>query len=207
MTSIIVIGGAGKLGRAIVEAAVRQGIDVTAHVRSAAKASGLPAGVRIVEGDGLDAASLASAIPGHDAVVITAGGLRGTVSSEVTRNAIAAMQPAGIRRLIAVSAYGAVDPKGFYGWLIKTMSPQLGADKQAMEAALRTSNLDWTAVRPPILNDGPATGELEAREGVVLRGMPAVSRTDTAAFIVGEVLAPRFVRGAPVIYKRGTRTA
>lgn len=207
MASIIVIGGAGKLGRAVTEEALRRGHSVTTHVRSRAKAADLPSGVSIIEGDGRDRASLAAAIPGHDAVVVTGGGRSDPVSSDIVKAAIAAMQQAGIRRLIAVSAYGAVDPRGFYGWMLSTMTPKLASDKQQMEAALRASGLDWTAVRPPVLNDGPASGELEARAGAVLRGMPAISRADTAAFIIDEIEKPGFVGAAPVIFKRGTKTA
>lgn len=207
MTSIIVIGGAGKLGKAIVEEAVRRGMTVTAHVRSRAKAAGLPAGVTIVEGDGRDAASLAAAIPGHDAVISTAFSMQGGVSTDVVKAAIPAMKQAGVRRLIAVSAYGAVEPKGFYGWILKTMAPKLRTDKTEMEATLRSSGLDWTSVQPPGLNDGAATGKVEARVGATLKGFPSMPRADVASFILDEIEHPRFVGQVPVVFKTGTKTA
>lgn len=209
MTSIIVIGGAGKLGKAIVEDAVRRGMTVTAHVRSAekAKAANLPQSVKIVEGDGRDAASVAAAIPGHDAVISTAFSMKGGVSTDVVKAAIAGMKAAGVKRLIAVSAYGATEPKGFYGWMLKTLAPRLGADKTEMEATLRSSGLDWTSVQPPGLNDGPATGKVEAKVGVRLKGFPSMPRADVAAFILDEIEKPQFVGKVPVIYKIGTGTA
>lgn len=209
MTSILVIGGAGKLGKAIVEEAVRRGMTVTAHVRSAekARAANLPAGVRIVEGDGRDSASLAAVMAGQDAVISTAFSMQGSVSTDVAKAAIAAMKPAGVRRLIAVSAYGTGSEKGFYAWVARTMLPKLGPDKREMEQTLRQSGLDWTSVQPPGLNNGPATGAVEAREGVTLKGFPSMSRADVAAFILDEVEHPRFVGRVPVIYRAGTKTA
>lgn len=206
MTSIIVVGGAGKLGKAIVAEAARQGLEVTAHVRDTARAADLPKVARVVEGNGLDRASLAAAIPGHDAVVVPAGGRTEPVSADIVANAIAIMQKTGVRRLIAVSAYGAVEPHGFYGWMLQTMTPRLAADKQAMEAAMAKSGLDWTAVRPPILNDGPAKGKVEARTGAVLAGMPAMSRSDLAAFLLSEILHPAFIGASPVVFASGTRS-
>lgn len=202
---IVVVGAAGKSGREIVREALARGVGVTAYVRSKAKAEGLPAGVAIVEGDGKDAPALARALPGHDAVVVTAGGRTETVSAEVARSVIAAMQQAGLSRLIQYSAYGANDGKGLYRFVMQTLASRVAADKIELEKVLAASGLDWTAVRPGVLTDGGKSGRMSAGTEVVLKGFPQISRADVAQFVLDELLAPRFVKASPVVYVEGTQ--
>jgi len=197
---ILIVGGAGKTGRAIGAEAAKRGLAVTAYIRDPAKAALPPEGVQVAVGDGRDAVALGKAMAGHDAVVIPAGGREEPVSAEIVRTAIPLMRSAGIKRLIAISAYGAVDGVGFYGWMLRTMTPKLAADKTAMEAVLRAADdLQWTAVRPVILTDKPATGRVTASAGARLGGMPQMTRADLAKFVVDELATPRFIHAAPVV--------
>jgi len=197
--NILVIGASGLTGQAIVTEALQRGLGVTAYVRDKAKAAGLPSSVRVMQGDGRDAAALGPALTGIDAVVIPAGGRKDPVSAEIVKTVVPLMQKNSILRLIVLSAYGAVDGRGFYGWVMKTAARPVVADKTAMEQVLRNSGLDWTAVRPGILTDGAATRSVTAAENAVLKGMPRISRADVAAFIVDELEHPKFVRRSPVI--------
>ena len=52
---ILLLGATGMLGRAVLEAGVRAGHDMTVLVRTPEKLMPCPAGVRIVEGDVLTA--------------------------------------------------------------------------------------------------------------------------------------------------------
>lgn len=196
----VVVGAAGKSGRQVVTEAVQRGIGVTAYVRSAARAEALPAGVTILEGDGRDIAALKAAIAGHDAVVVTAGGRKEPVSGEITQAVIAAMQATGVKRLIAYSAYGAVDGRGFYAWIMRSAAGKIVADKVQQERALAASGLDWTAVRPGVLTDGPKTGKVAAAVDLVLPGFPQISRSDVAAFTIDELQSPRFIGKAVVVH-------
>jgi len=205
VSKIIVVGAAGKSGREIVEEALARGIGLTAYVRSRAKAEGLPAGVTIVEGDGKDAAALARALPGHDAVVVTSGGRTETVSAEVAKAVVLAMKQAGITRLIQYSAYGANDGKGIYRWVMQTLASKVAADKIELEKVLAASGLEWTAVRPGVLTDGGKSGKMRAGTGVVLKGFPQISRADVAQFVLDELQTPHFVKAAPVLYVEGTQ--
>lgn len=199
VSSILVIGAAGKTGAAIVAEAMRRGLRITALVRDKTKATSLPPGVAVVEGDGRNAAALAAALKGVDAVVIPAGGRKDPVSAQIVKAVIPLMTDRSIRRLVVLSAYGTVDGRGFYGWLMNTAAKAVVTDKVEMEQALRTSGLDWTAVRPGVLTDGKPTGSVVARENAVLKGMPQISRADVATFILDELKTPRFVGGAPVL--------
>ena len=200
---IVVVGAAGKSGQAVVAEAVKRGIGVTAYVRSASRAEGLPAGVSIVEGDGRDTAALTAAVAGHDAVVVTAGGRKEPVSADIARAVIAAMKAQGVARLIVYSAYGAVDGRGFYGWVMRTAAGKVVADKVELERILSSCGLDWTAVRPGVLTDGPRTGKVKGDVDLVLSGFPQISRADVADFTIGEVQSPRFIGKAVVVHTPG----
>lgn len=202
---IAIIGAGGKLGTALAKAAVAKGMTVTGLLRSKARATGLPAGLNLVEGDGRDSAALEAAIAGQDAVVVPAGGRKEPVSAEIVAALLPVMARLGIRRLVFISAYGAIDPKGLYGWVMQNLAGAVSRDKAKAEQALAASGLDWTAVRPPILNDGPVSDQIEAAAGVTLKGMPAVSRADVAEIVIGELLRPKFLQQSPVVFPPSAR--
>ena len=74
---LIVFGATGKTGQHVWQKALGRGHDVTAFTRSPHKLE-RSAGLRIAQGDVTDAASVAAAVAGHDAVIVALGsnGLR-----------------------------------------------------------------------------------------------------------------------------------
>jgi nucleoside-diphosphate-sugar epimerase len=112
-----IIGAAGFLGRATVEAALEQGLDVRAVVRPARAASspwpGLPVEVR-----GVDlrlTESLAEALQGCSAVIHLVAARDGSLEEQlretevITTSLVAAARAAGVRRLIGVSSFSVYD--------------------------------------------------------------------------------------------------
>lgn len=71
-------------------------------------------------------------------------------------------------------------------------------DHEVKEGVVRTSQLDWTIVRPPKLTTGPRTGAYKMGESIrTWAPVPVLSRADLADFIVRELEHPRFIRGLP----------
>ena len=200
MARLLIVGASGKMGTALVTAALAAGYKVNALVRSRTRAAHLPAGVTIFEGDGRNAGVLEAALAGVDAAIIPAGGRKEPVTAQIVGAALPVVARLGVTRLIVLSAYGALDGRGFYRWMMQNLAKAVSADKVETERLLRASATDWTAVRLGILTDGPAGGKVQAGENVVLKGMPQISRADVAAFILGELKQPRFVRKSPVVY-------
>ncbi len=109
----------------------------------------------MLAGDATDAGAVAELVSGADAVLSALGprGARTTgLLASAAASTVAAMDKAGVRRLICVSAAGAFiqgDPDT--GILVKAILPRLlasqFADVRAMEAAVAASDLDWTLVR------------------------------------------------------------
>ena len=69
---LIVFGATGKTGRHVWRNALDRGHDVTAFARSPHRIE-RAAGLRVVQGDVMDAASVADAVAGHDAVIVALG--------------------------------------------------------------------------------------------------------------------------------------
>ena len=121
---LLVTGGAGFLGSHLVDALVGRGHDVTVFDRAPSR--WLPAGARMIVGDLLDAAALAEAVRGQDAVYHLAGladlnAARSrpldTVQANVfgTVHLLEAMRAAGVGRfLFASTVYVYSREGGFY---------------------------------------------------------------------------------------------
>jgi NADH dehydrogenase len=135
-------------------------VPVRALVRDPRRASRLGNwGAELVEGDVTDAASLASACDGVDAVVHLVAIINGShadferVMSQGTRDLVAAAQKAGVRRFVLTSALG-LDERS------REVVPYFGA-KWEMERAVRESGIEHVIFRPSFVF-GKDGGALEA---------------------------------------------
>jgi len=137
---VLVVGGAGKTGRAVVERAVQQGHRVTAFVH---RDGGYDVpGVEVRSGDAGDTAVMESAIVGQDAVIDTVGGKtpyrRTTLETSVAATIVAAVQRQGVRRLVVTSSLGLGDSYANTSLLFRALMATFlrGAqrDKAGMEA-------------------------------------------------------------------------
>lgn len=205
---ILVIGAAGKTGRLVVDRALAAGYSVKALVHDTAALADTPLsdGVQITQGDVHDAGTVRHALVGCDAVIDTLGGkkpfLKTDLESSAARVVLAAMQEQGVRRLIVVSVLGAGDsgaqaPFWYEHLLLPTFLHGALPDKNAMEDAVRASDVDWVIVRPPVLTDDPATGDIKyvSEHDVAHR----LRRGDLAHFLVDQVENDAYLRQAVVI--------
>lgn len=167
MSRIVVIGGTGYAGSAIVAEAAARGHEVVAFSRS------LPSdpveGVSYVEGDAIDEAALGSAISGAD-VVVAALAPRGPLAEpfrEVNRT-IARLADAEGARLLVVGGYSSLRPAPRAPRFVEDLS-HVPAEVQAevlAGAALiiedlpsTPETLDWVFVSPALAFGSFAPGE------------------------------------------------
>ncbi|MFC8799634.1 NAD(P)-dependent oxidoreductase [Promicromonospora sp. NPDC057138] len=184
---IAVVGASGRTGRELVRAAAAAGHEVVAVVRDPSRLSGPPGEVRVA--DVSDVAALTAAFQGVDAVASCLGPVAGE-SAHVLRDGItavlAAMDGAGVRRLVAISASGWLvdgdDPLSRYVAkpILKRALAEANADLEAMEKVIRASHVDWTIMRPPRLQDRPGTGRYKARRDGNVRWAWTIARPDLA---------------------------
>ena len=207
---ILLIGASGGVGRIVLDHGTARGHSITALTRSAGKvaASG---GVHVVVGEPTDEALLRNLLPGHDAVIFVLGIDRNgptTLFSDATRALLAAMETAGVRRLLAVTGIGAGETRGHGGLLYDRIIFPLFtrhryADKDRQEKMIEASRLDWTIVRPAPFSSKPARSPLE----VVLevqRGtkLIRVSREEVADFLLDQLASDALIRRKPFIGHR-----
>lgn len=203
--NVLVIGAAGKTGSAVVERALAAGHEVTAFVRSATEYKG--AGARVVEGDAADPAAMDGAMTGQDAVIDTVGGKTPykaiTLETSIANAVVASMKRKGARRLIVTSMIGEGDSKAntpFYDkLLLHTFLHGATKDKADMEAAVEDSSLDWTILRPAILTDDPAKGDVRVFAAETGEKAHKITRADLAAFMVDQLTSEKHLRRAVTI--------
>ncbi|MGH7545802.1 MAG: NAD(P)-dependent oxidoreductase [Gemmatimonadota bacterium] len=201
---ILVFGPTGGTGRAIVDQALAAGHDVTAFARDPSRMDIFRDKLNILWGDVLDDDAVADAVPGHDAVLsalgVTGGG-PANVCSEGTHRILAAMEASGVRRFVCESAYGAGETRGRgpYARFLRVWIPRQMKDKDRMEEFVRLSSAEWVIVRPPILTNGPRTGEYRVDDGLRLGWVPRISRADVADFMLRVAEGHARLRDAPTI--------
>lgn len=138
------------------------------------------------EGDLFAGEALARSVAGQEAVISTLGPRRDSPADLCAQGAsriIAAMQRAGVRRLISVSGamVGEDVRLGLVYRLIRAQVPgAILADMRRAEALVRGSGLDWTLVRPVRLTDGKGRGRWRADPGARVGGLARIAREDVA---------------------------
>jgi len=188
---ITVFGATGGSGVELVRQGLARGHEITAVVRDPAR---LPAELRqradVVTADVMDPDAITPAVTGRDAV-LSAMGPRGTgpttVCSGSTRAILTAMERAGARRLLMISAAGLERDAGdgpVTRYVIKPIVQRalrhVYADLPEAERLLRASGTDWTIVRPARLTDGAATGRYRTARDLGVRGGHTTRRADLA---------------------------
>lgn len=205
--NIALIGATGFVGSAVLDELLQRGHRVTVLARNPGKLTARER-LTVVAADAQDAAQIAQAAAGHDAVV-SAYNPGWTVPDihdqflKGTRAIIDGTKQAGVRRLLVVGGAGSL----FVAPGVQLVdTPEFPAEwKQGALAArealnwIRTENtLDWTFLSPPILlAPGERTGKYRlGTEAPLMNGDApgGISVTDLAVAIADELETPRHVQ-------------
>lgn len=202
---VLVIGAAGKTGRLVVERAVAAGHQVTAFVRRSDEYK--HSDVRVVDGDATDRARMDEAVLGQDAVLDTIGGetpyKATTLEASVAGTIIGSMKQNGVRRLVVTSMIGEGDSRAntpiYDRLLLATFLRGADKDKAAMESAVGSSGLDWVILRPAILSDDTAKGNVRVFDAVTGDKAHKITRSDLASFMVAQISSDEYLNQAVTI--------
>ena len=185
---IAIVGGHGQVARQLHPLLVRAGHTPVALVRREVYRGELEhsgAEVRLLDIEREDANAFAAAFDGCDAVVFSAGGghdsnveRKRTVDLEGSLKSIEGARKTGIRRFVQVSAISVDNP--LPAQTDRVWRAYVEAKRDA-DAALRSSGLDATIIRPGRLTDDPGTGAVSLG--------PDLRRGDVARADVAAVLA------------------
>jgi putative NADH-flavin reductase len=210
MARVLIIGASKGIGLETVRQALEAGHRVRAFSRSTAADGSSNPNLEKIRGDALDGRDIAAALDGMDVViqalgVSSLGDLFRPVSlfSDATRLLVGAMEGQSVKRLIAVTGFGAGDSRASISLLQRLpflmVFGRAYADKSVQEQLIKDSSLDWTIARPGVLTNGRRSGRYQilAEPSAWRNGI--VSRADVADFLVRQIEDRTYLRKAPVL--------
>lgn len=209
MANVLIIGASDGIGRETLTEAINAGHRVRAFSRSANMISVSDPYLETVRGDARKEEDVEAALEDINVVVqslgVGAGDLFRPVNlfSEATRILVAAMQRRNVKRLIAVTGFGAGESRNAISCLqrlpFRFFLGRAYDDKDIQERLIAKSSLDWTIVRPGILTNGPRTGRYRVLVDAAQWRNGVISRADVAHFIVRSIDNDEYIREAPVL--------
>jgi putative NADH-flavin reductase len=210
---LTILGASGRIGRHVLEQAVEAGHEVTVLVRDPARLGELGDRVRAVTGTISQREAVDEAVSGAEAV-ISAIGPDGNDAAQVEqlragmRNTIDAMRRHGVRRIVNLSGAGITAPSErkplvdrVVTRVVRRFARHVVGAKQAEYDELARSGLEWIAVRPAIVSDGPLTARYVAGPAE-LRPGARISRADIGHLMLAQAVSPSHV-GHPGVFVRG----
>lgn len=200
---IALFGAATRLGSHVLEQAIAAGHRVTALVGARSELPTERDDLRVVIGEVTSEQAVAQVVDGSHAVVsvLGAGISRRTtpVCLEGVRAMLGAMKTHDVGRILVVSAHGVGETydRSAYVRLTWRRAAEAMLDLEAMEQLLRSTDADWTIVRPPRMTGGTFTGTYEVVEDDARVGMfSGIPRADVADFVLAAALDGTYVHQA-----------
>jgi len=167
MSRVVVMGGSRGIGLETVKVLLKEGHEVVAFSRGAERLQLSNPALLKVSGDATSEGDVRTAIEGADVVIQALGVpvnlklITGPIDlfSSATQTLISVMESTGVRRLIAVTGFGAGDSESAVNCFQKIPFNMIFghaySDKSIQEKNIKKSDLDWTIVRPGVLTNGP----------------------------------------------------
>jgi len=210
---ILVLGATGRTGKLFAQLATANNHQVTAIIRN--KKDAILPKVNYIEGMPTDEVLLTKALQGMDAVVVSLNINRTsdnpfakmvsplTLISDSVKAVCSAMVKNNIKRIITVSASGVGDSWNhmflMVRWLIRYSNIwKAYEDHDRQEQIVRQSGLDWTIVRPVMLNDKDSD-EYKAVVGKPTGGN--ISRKGVAKFILDSLESEKYVKNVVTLFR------
>lgn len=210
---ILVLGATGRTGKLFAQLAASKNHQVTAIIRN--KKDAILPKVNYIEGMPTDEQLLTKALQGMDAVVVSLNINRTsdspfakvvsplTLISDSVKAVSSAMEKNNIKRIVSVSASGVGDSWNdiflVVRWLIRYSNIwKAYEDHDRQEQILRRSALDWTIVRPVMLNDKDSD-EYKAVIGKPRGG--SISRKGVAKFILDTLESEKHVKEVVTLFR------
>lgn len=207
-TKIAVIGGTGKSGKYLVHQLLNQGFNLKLLVRNPDRFQIQSPLIEVIHGNVNHYETVLQLLEGCQAVLSTLGlgqpNSETSIFSQATKNVLRAMKTCKITRYIVITGLNVdmpFDQKSqktqFATDWMKTNYPLTTSDKQLEYEILSNSNMDWTLVRLPLIEQTD-----ERREVLVnLQDCPGekISATDLALFLIKQLTDKTYLMQSPFL--------
>ena len=199
---VVLYGASGTIGSRILHELVSRGHQVTAVVRHPEKVAA--PGVAVLQGDVLDAQSVAGTARGADAAISSYAPPADDTQKlvEATRTLLQGLADAGVRRFIMVGGAGSLEIAPGLQLLDAPNFPEMWkpyaiAHRDAL-AVLYAADIGWTNCSPAaLIEPGQRTGMFRLGKDTLVtneKGESRISAEDYAAALVDELEEPQFMR-------------
>lgn len=204
--TLAVIGGTGKSGKYLVNQLLHRGISLKLLLRNPENLQVSDSLIKVVEGDARNYQSVLSLVRGCQAVISTLGQPKDepSIFSQATRNVIRAMNKTNIQRYIVTTGINVDTPfdqkslntQYATDWM-KTNFSETTTDKQLEYTILSESDIDWTLVRLPLIEQSESRSEIE----VSLKDCfgDRISAVNLAHFLIQQLEDDTYIRKAPFV--------
>lgn len=205
---IAIIGGTGKSGKYLVKELLKQGYYLKMLIRNPEHLQIQNPLIEVLTGDVKDYTTVRALLEGCHAVISTLGLGQPlsefTIFSQAAHNIIRSMNELCINRYIVITGLNVDTPfdnkspktKFATDWMYKNY-PKSTQDKQTEYKILSESNVDWTLVRLPMIEQTDLRGSIK----VSLEDCPGdkISATDLAHFLIAQLEETKYIKKAPFI--------
>jgi putative NADH-flavin reductase len=208
---ITILGSSGFVGRVLIKKAIAAGYQVKTLVRNPEKLEEIKDKVEIIKGSVFDTLSVEAAIEGAEVVLSTIGPPQTGKSfdpyqyEKALKEIVRIMDKNRIKRYIHIG--GAVHKGGenetwnfsrkLLRFFLNLVGKQILVAKHLEWEVLKSSDLDWTLVRPPRIANEPASENISVDEKK-LKNLK-ISVEDLTEFILQQISSKEWIRKAPLI--------
>jgi putative NADH-flavin reductase len=212
---IAILGSTGFVGKVLIKKAIDAGYQVKTLARNPEKLGEIKNKIEIITGSVFDSSSVEAAIEGAEVVLSTIGPPQRNPGDPVQyekamKNIVFAMDKYGIKRYIHIGGAGHEGGENevwnfsrkFLRLFLNLFGKQILVAKHLEWEVLKSSDLDWTLVRPPRIANKPASGNISADEKV-LKSLE-INVGDLTDFLLQQITSKEWIRKAPLVSSTGS---
>jgi putative NADH-flavin reductase len=216
---ILILGATGRTGRQLLSQALKAGYEVNVLVRNRAAVVIKSDKLIVFETQTFDELALEQAIMGCDAILSALNIARtsdfpwaslrtpSTFLSDTLINVYTVAEKLGVKRIVLTTAWGVSETKadipGWFRWLIDNSNIGVAyRDHERQETFLKTTRLDWTAVRPVGLTNSTTDKPVLVTTNNQPKPTLMISRYNVAKFMLNILAKAMYQQQAITISER-----